>query len=50
LVNGVVQVNFQVSASAQNGYFLSVGGFNSIVFTVYTEASEAVAVPAGVSQ
>ena len=36
LVNGVAQVNFQVSASAQDGYFLSVGGFNSAVFTIYT--------------
>jgi hypothetical protein len=32
----VAQVNFQVSASAQDGYFLSVGGFNSAVFTIYT--------------
>jgi len=38
LVNGVVQVNFQVSASVQNGYFLSVGGFKSTVFTIYTSA------------
>ena len=40
LVNGVVQVNFQVSASAQFGYFLSVNGIDSTVFTIYTAPSQ----------
>ncbi len=35
-VNGVVQINFQVSASAQFGYYLSVNGVNSNTFTIYT--------------
>jgi uncharacterized protein (TIGR03437 family) len=35
-VNGVVQINFQVTASATFGYYLSVDGINSNTFGVYT--------------
>jgi len=35
-VNGVVQINFQVTASAQFGYYLSVDGISSNTFIVYT--------------
>jgi uncharacterized protein (TIGR03437 family) len=34
-VNGVVQINFQVAASAPYGYYLSVDGINSNSFGVY---------------
>jgi uncharacterized protein (TIGR03437 family) len=35
MVNGVVQINFQVT-SAMGGYYLSVDGINSDIFAVYT--------------
>jgi uncharacterized protein (TIGR03437 family) len=35
-VNGVVQINFEVSATASFGYYLSVNGFNGNSFIVYT--------------
>jgi len=35
MVNGVIQINFQVT-SATGGYYLSVDGINSDIFAVYT--------------
>ncbi len=36
MVNGVVQINFQVSTSTPFGYYLSLDGINSGAFGVYT--------------
>ncbi|HUD98625.1 MAG TPA: SBBP repeat-containing protein [Bryobacteraceae bacterium] len=49
-VNGVVQINFQVSTSAQFGYYLSVNGINSNTFTIYTTSGNSALAPSGFSR